>query len=55
MFSVQPSPEGRGWREAPGEGYNFFPKKPSPKPHRTPLKDFQLTASDIGNRIRISN
>ena len=39
MFGANPSPEGRGWREAPGEGYHkhFFILYPSPAASQHPL------------------
>jgi hypothetical protein len=39
-FGSNPSPEGRGWCEAPGEGYRtklFFVWYPSPAASRHPL------------------
>src|SRR5882757_9603830 len=40
MFRANPSPNGRGWCEAPGEGYhnsNFSILNPSPVPSAHPL------------------
>jgi hypothetical protein len=47
MFGANPSPEGRGWPEGPGEGYKDSCLHPSPAASRHPLPSGEGFAPNI--------